>query len=446
MFEKIRHLVVNVTTNCNQSCLYCFEDKPAAAQYMSRDTFRTLLQRIILDRKKANNFQLLEISFHGGEPLLLKTTAFAEFLEEARALPFPVAYSIQTNGTLLTETWLDFFAKNNISVSISFDGLSPDANQLRSKNLNVPRIIRLLKKTKFSVVMCLHQENIHKAFDELTALHRSSKNNVRANPIYLLSKETHAYPEITGADHFNFLTKKLLDLFIKKQILIEENIIVYIEKFILSQLFILPKMQSSRLCQETICGGGGTLLSVLPSGSVHFCQRYQQSPQSMIRKNITPYSDIFGLVSMNRTISIFKNKLATYTQANCRYCVANDICDNGCLAFDNQKNPGAISREKVCDYTKLIKGYLIRHRFQVFFAFAAYKKWDIRRGKENNYIVIPRSFHKNLPVKKIMNTNCFSLSPKDNDYVLKISKNYLTIPFLKYYLIQIRKTYSKITT
>lgn len=64
------------------------------------------------------------VVFHGGEPLMQKACFFECFIAKARELCPNVSleYGIQTNGTMLTQEWVDLFKRLNIQIGISIDG------------------------------------------------------------------------------------------------------------------------------------------------------------------------------------------------------------------------------------------------------------------------------------------------------------------------------------
>lgn len=64
-------------------------------------------------------------TFQGGEPLLCGIDFYREFLsyiKENNSLNSPVHLCLQTNGTLITDEFADFFRKNNFLVGVSLDG------------------------------------------------------------------------------------------------------------------------------------------------------------------------------------------------------------------------------------------------------------------------------------------------------------------------------------
>lgn len=77
---------------------------------------------------------------HGGEPLLMSGASFEHFVSEMRRardkLGHEVAFAIQTNGTLLTEDWIDRLLQasdllGERTIGISLDGAQPSNDTAR---------------------------------------------------------------------------------------------------------------------------------------------------------------------------------------------------------------------------------------------------------------------------------------------------------------------------
>ncbi|MGH8974067.1 MAG: radical SAM protein [Acidimicrobiia bacterium] len=108
---------------CNINCHYCYEKRKPypGARFLEPDVLRALLA--------AAGERPLALELHGGEPLLLGPRRLGALMEEVRRYPGPVKVSIQTNGTLLSDEWLDFFDAQwpAIEIGVSLDG-DPMAN------------------------------------------------------------------------------------------------------------------------------------------------------------------------------------------------------------------------------------------------------------------------------------------------------------------------------
>ena len=103
-----RILELFVTNKCNARCSYCYIKKGSSE--MSLQTMYKAFRRLY-------NFEPLEISFFGGEPLLAIET-IKSFVEKVGILN-NIKYSMATNGTYLTPSFLEFADKYKFLVSFS---------------------------------------------------------------------------------------------------------------------------------------------------------------------------------------------------------------------------------------------------------------------------------------------------------------------------------------
>ncbi len=119
---------------CNMRCKYCFYHDVVSHReegqlgFMSYDTVNNLIDKAI----SFANGDRISFVFQGGEPLLAGIEFFEYFVKRVEEHNYKdkVAYSLQTNGTLLTDEWAEFFAKNNFLIGISLDG-NRDCNKFR---------------------------------------------------------------------------------------------------------------------------------------------------------------------------------------------------------------------------------------------------------------------------------------------------------------------------
>lgn len=122
---------------CNMRCRYCFYNDVASLRkvpsygIMSLETVTSMLSNIFCDLDAKDR---VTFAFQGGEPLLAGIEFFEFFVYSANTLRGDVCveYTIQTNGTLLDETWCAFFKKYNFLVGLSMDGSKEihDANRV----------------------------------------------------------------------------------------------------------------------------------------------------------------------------------------------------------------------------------------------------------------------------------------------------------------------------
>ena len=108
-----------LTAGCNLRCSYCYQNDKKARS-VDWDTLRASLDLALRSRHEKVN-----LLFIGGEPLLefaLMQRAVA-YVEEAKACHKRIHYEIITNGMLLAEQHVEFFAAHDFDVQLSFDGV-----------------------------------------------------------------------------------------------------------------------------------------------------------------------------------------------------------------------------------------------------------------------------------------------------------------------------------
>lgn len=111
---------------CNIDCTYCYEKRKPydQAQVITPELLRAFLQRC--------GGRPLALELHGGEPLLVGRARMEALVAELKRYPAVVRTSIQTNGTLLDDRWIDFFREHlpGLEIGVSLDG-DPQGNAHR---------------------------------------------------------------------------------------------------------------------------------------------------------------------------------------------------------------------------------------------------------------------------------------------------------------------------
>ena len=112
--------------HCNLACKYCYYlEKNNLYQNSLRHLMSDeMLEQFTREYIEAQTMPQVLFTWHGGEPLMRSI----DFYKKALALQKKYAHGkqidnvIQTNGTLLTDEWCEFFAQNHWLVGISIDG------------------------------------------------------------------------------------------------------------------------------------------------------------------------------------------------------------------------------------------------------------------------------------------------------------------------------------
>lgn len=167
------------SSNCNLKCEYCFyhslsaQRKEFSKGMMSRDTAHSVIDSALDFAAGTDVF----FTFQGGEPLLCSLDFYADFVaytNQKNIRNSQIHFCLQTNGTLITEEFAQFFKKNNFLIGVSLDG-NEEINAYRvypdgtSSFSDVMKGIELLRKyaVTFNVISVLTKntaQNFRKAY------------------------------------------------------------------------------------------------------------------------------------------------------------------------------------------------------------------------------------------------------------------------------------------
>ena len=142
--------------HCNLACKYCYYLEKSKLYATSQRHLMTdeMLERFTQEYIEAQTMGQVLFTWHGGEPLMRSIDFYkkALTLQQKYARGRHIDNVIQTNGTLLTDEWCEFFAQNHWLVGISIDGPQQYHDHYRQTSAGKPsweRVmhgIRLLNK------------------------------------------------------------------------------------------------------------------------------------------------------------------------------------------------------------------------------------------------------------------------------------------------------------
>ncbi len=120
-------VLIKVASRCNINCKYCYvynmgDDRWRFLEKIISDETLKKIKKSFVDLVKKQSTPFA-VTLHGGEPLLLgkkKLSKILSLFREALDERYPIR--IQTNGILLTPSFLDIFAEFNAELSVSIDG------------------------------------------------------------------------------------------------------------------------------------------------------------------------------------------------------------------------------------------------------------------------------------------------------------------------------------
>ncbi|MBU2977761.1 anaerobic sulfatase maturase [Alteromonas sp. C1M14] len=165
------HLIIKpVGDQCNLNCSYCFyKEKSEEGTVMTFATLEKLTQQYI--EEQPGSCKEVQFVWQGGEPMLAGLSFYqhAMVLQEKYRRPgMAITNAIQTNGTLITNRWIEFLKQYDFQVGISIDGMAGvhDAERIyytgKSSHHKVIEAYRKLQKAAITTnILCVvHQNNV----------------------------------------------------------------------------------------------------------------------------------------------------------------------------------------------------------------------------------------------------------------------------------------------
>lgn len=148
MLSAFNLLLKPVGPACNLNCSYCYYLGKEAMYPDPRKCMDDALARKII-RSYIQSVDTGEVCFywHGGEPLLAGLPFYLKVLEWQTEFSDgkTIRNFLQTNGTLLSEEWGDFLARNNFLVGVSLDGPASVHDRYRMDRGGYPTLSRVLQ-------------------------------------------------------------------------------------------------------------------------------------------------------------------------------------------------------------------------------------------------------------------------------------------------------------
>ena len=136
---------------CNLDCTYCYYLSKQDLLFPSGSTFRMsdeVLEAYVRSFIEASPGPIVHFVWHGGEPTLLGIEFYRRAVELQRQyLPagWTCLNNLQTNGTLLDESWCQFLAEHKFLVGLSIDGPARTHDAYRTDKSGRPTHDRVMR-------------------------------------------------------------------------------------------------------------------------------------------------------------------------------------------------------------------------------------------------------------------------------------------------------------
>jgi uncharacterized protein len=341
MKKKETVLIKPASSLCNLDCDYCFYKDEAAhrskacSPVMNEETIRSILSRFLPAA------ETLSVCFQGGEPMMAGLDWFKRFVSIATQMNkngrTAIEYSIQTNGTLIDQSWCDFLRDNAFLVGVSFDGFPMLHNIHRGHTgSKVLGAIRLLERSKveFNIVCVVTNEMVDNAPGVWDYLMEKGLIYLQfipcMNPIQSSGKD---YLDAKAYGHFlSFLFEKWHDALYSGRP-------VYIRLF---ESFMQVFME--RRAEQCDVNGTCSAQYVIESdGSIYPCDFY--CTDSYLLGNINT-EDIDQIDQRRKELKFIESSVTSNPE--CADCDVNVLCNGGC-----RRNRTPDGKFRFCDSYKM---------------------------------------------------------------------------------------------
>ena len=354
--------VLHITTLCNLACKYCynvFQDrKPPKDVFKTVESTTQVVKK--LHKLASEKGRKLHIEFHGGEPLL-KWNIIKGVITDKETKNI-ASYSVQTNGTLITEDVAIHTSEGLIRLGVSIDGPKHIHDYYRvfhngfGSYERVIRGINVLKKydVPFGIITTITPaflERISPA-DYVNWLLEIEPSSVKFGTFFPRGRGE-SLPTLDK--RFESAARFIIEVF---ELLEEHD-----SKIVVANILrAVQNVVSSRkyMCLRAPCGAGDTMLAVTPDGKVYACEEFAFDENFVVCDNI--FECGWKSIESSRAYRILQKDFSL-EYSKCRSCPLQMFCGGGCKAKAYYSN-GDIYSPYGCALNKLIFKYVLARLFR----------------------------------------------------------------------------------
>lgn len=341
-----------LSTACNFSCIYCYEDGQVDESTMSEETLSSTLKWYSQTLEK-NRYSKCHVILYGGEPLLpgvLLKRFISEMENLTKTLGVDLSFSIITNGSLLTPETLNYLVSHNLKeIQVTLDGTQPIHDQRRMFK-NGDGTFNIILENLKEVLSYNIDLTIRISFDS------SNLHDIK-NLIHLLKTEGFARPGVYiyfAPIHQTTVQKNNPCSFCSKNIYQCHgdiaDIYCQLYEFSYAEGFWIPTYYTNGPCM--MVGNDSSLIS--PNGDLYKCVEMINLPNLKV-----------GSVYQTEYNSFYYDVITAPAMNECIYseCIYTPLCCGGCAMEAYLKNSDILS--KVChrDIFEKVTKHLLKLKY-----------------------------------------------------------------------------------
>lgn len=318
--------VIKPTHLCNLSCRYCYnedERKPI----MSINTLEKVIKETFTYVEIVGGFTGVEFIWHGGEPFFVGLDFYQEVIKFQKKYCNGISYvnTIQTNGTLINNKWMDFIDKHDFAISLSIDGdkNTHDANRVyKNGKGSFSNVMKGAKKLKeagitFGSVLVVSKANKNQV-EDLYKFFVQEEIGFNIIPLIKSGRANDNYKDLgLDADEFSEPWIKVYDLWFDAG----DDDYIQVSDFVRKTQAIIAGRAADCMGMSQ-CGNANCTTD--PLGYIYPCA------------SLSGHDDlIYGNINEQPLLNLFNSKIA-YEWRNrpinddCTECKWQHVCHGGC--------------------------------------------------------------------------------------------------------------------
>lgn len=360
-----------LSEQCNLACKYCFlgnndlkKRKEFLLENMTLSIADKAIEFFIRQLKASNlNYELNTpiIIFYGGEPLVNYETLIyivkkINDLRDIEPCIKNVQFSVVTNGLLLNEERFVALKELGVSIAISIDGFSKEANAMRVDTSGTPifekllNILNLAKQldVRLSLSVTLSEETIK---DTTAILELLEEYNIKGFGFnIMMSSEEFVLPESYNDAAAKFILDEFIEL--RKKGIYEDRMMRKVKAFVQSKIYFSD-------CAAT---AGGQIV-IAPNGQVGICHGCLHDKQYFVS-----HVDEKDFLAIENSTFIEWSQITPVNNEYCYSCEALGICGGGCPVNAMRLKPGNSIHsvdERFCVHAKQTLHFLVEDLYRI---------------------------------------------------------------------------------
>ena len=354
------------TKECNLRCKYCFEESmhtncPMPLSEIRQkfgfflDNYFDKFIRELIAINDGLKRRETDITFHGGEPLLIGYDLLKKGFEMVKKYPNTII-AVQTNGTLITDEIIQLFVDYEVRVGISIDGpkYMHDAYRLNLGDTgSFDRIYRNIEKMRSAGVVVGALATVTditvKNPKDFYSFFRDLKLDFSFNPCFTDPNLPSTYNVLNMGEFIEFY-KRMFDLWVNDK---EGNLSITCFERILSAMAV-KKSPWMEVCTY-IPDCSMTTVAINPDGEFYRCLHYCMDSKNKI-------GDI-SVDNLNKALGdeAFSKRWQHLKTGECAECDIQDYCCGGCPYVAESVNGGILTRSNTCISQKAIVHYIYNY-------------------------------------------------------------------------------------